>query len=370
MAILRLKFTRQTRDKLAQALWALNWVSVVAGIVLFALGLSFKIELKKRAEVMEHRNSVQSLPNFLLVVGIVACAINLLGGKICHDCADATRFTRWRIYLLPYIVGTFFFTFVILLGALMCLMVRSDLEEAFHHGLRNGMRFYKDTDTPGRCFLKRTIDLLQMDFRCCGNNGFRDWFEMQWMSARYLDPNSKDVMDRLKSNVDGKYLVDGVPFSCCNPSSPRPCIQHSVTNNSAHYNYDYLTEELNLWMRGCRDALLEHFSAFVHAIATVGVLVWLFELSVLVGVRYLQTSMMNATPPSEEGVQDQNEVCEGWLLENSILETARSNLNIIKNLGKSNQVNADDDEGNASAPPADYGPGGTLPTTILPGEKA
>lgn len=62
-------------------------------------------------------------------------------------------------------------------------------------GLRNGIRFYKDTDVPGRCFQKETIDRLQMEFRCCGNNNFKDWFEVQWISNRYLDFTSKEVKE-------------------------------------------------------------------------------------------------------------------------------------------------------------------------------
>lgn len=84
---------------------------------------------------------------------------------------------------------------------------------------------------------------------------------------------------RIKSNVDGRYLVDGVPFSCCNPSSPRPCIQYQVTNNSAHYSYDYQTEELNLWRRGCREALLNYYSGMMSSMGAVILLVWLFEVT-------------------------------------------------------------------------------------------
>lgn len=84
---------------------------------------------------------------------------------------------------------------------------------------------------------------------------------------------------RIKSNVDGRYLVDGVPFSCCNPSSPRPCIQYQVTNNSAHYSYDYQTEELNLWRRGCREALLQYYSSMMSSMGAFVLLVWLFEVT-------------------------------------------------------------------------------------------
>ncbi|KFV46233.1 Photoreceptor outer segment membrane glycoprotein 2, partial [Tyto alba] len=332
MAVLKVKFTKTKRDKLAQILWVLNWVSVVSGIILFSLGLFLKIEIKKRNEVMA-RGDVNSVPNMLISVGVIACIINFLGGKICYDCPDANKFSRWKLVMLPYIVCTFCLTFCILVGALMCYTMRSELEESLYLGLRDAIKFYKDTDIPGRCFLKKTVDMLQIGFKCCGNNGFRDWFEIQWVSARYLNMASKEVLDRLKSNVDGKFLVDGVPFSCCNPSSPRPCIQYQLTNNSAHYHYDFLTEELNIWVKGCREALLEYYTAIMRSVGIAALLIWLFELSVLTGVRYLQTAMKNVLLLGDlEGESD------GWLLENSFVETAKYKISIIKNLGKANQI--------------------------------
>lgn len=74
--------------------------------------------------------------------------------------------------------------------------------------------------------------------------------------------------------------MDGVPFSCCNINSPRPCIQYQITNNSAHFNYDYQTEELNLWSKGCHQALVEYFAYIMHSIGLIVLLIWLFEVSI------------------------------------------------------------------------------------------
>uniref|UniRef100_A0A672F7U5 Peripherin 2-like a n=1 Tax=Salarias fasciatus TaxID=181472 RepID=A0A672F7U5_SALFA len=333
MAVLKVKFTKTKRDKLAQVLWILNWISVVTGVILFSLGLFLKVEINKRGELMAERD-IQYVPNMLIAVGLIACAINFLGGKICYDCVDTTKFLRWKLIMLPYIICTFFFTFCVLVGAVMCYSMHGELEEALRLGLTEAMKFYKDTDTPGRCFLKRTVDMLQIQFQCCGNSGYKDWFQIQWISNRYLDMSHKEVMDRLRSNVEGKYLMDGVPFSCCNIDSPRPCIQQQITNNSAHFNYEHQTEELNLWMKGCRQALLEYYT---HIVQSIVMSVCLFQLSVLTGVRYLQTSLENVL---RQG--DPNSESDGWLLENSFMETARINLNIIKNLGKNNQIDTGD----------------------------
>lgn len=359
MAVLKFKFTKTKRDKLAQVLWILNWISVVTGVILFSMGLFLKVEINKRGELMAERD-IQYVPNMLITVGIIACAINFLGGKICYDCVDTTKFLRWKLIMLPYIICTFFFTFCVLVGAVMCYSMHGELEEALKLGLTEAMKFYKDTDTPGRCFLKRTMDLLQIQFQCCGNNGYRDWFQIQWISNRYLDMSHREVMDRFRSNVEGKYLMDGVPFSCCNIDSPRPCIQQQITNNSAHFNYEHQTEELNLWMKGCRQALLEYYTHIVQSIGLTVLITWLFELSVLTGVRYLQTSLENVIRKG-----DPNSESDGWLLENSFMETARINLNIIKNLGKCNQIDtANNGDPNIDVPctsKAQYGPDNVPP---------
>ncbi|XP_061600230.1 photoreceptor outer segment membrane glycoprotein 2 [Cololabis saira] len=354
MAVLKVTFTKTKRDKLAQVLWILNWISVVTGAILFSLGLFLKVELNKRGEFMAE-GDVQYMPNMLIAVGLIACAINFLGGKICYDCVDTTKFLRWKLIMLPYIICTFFFTFSVLLGALMCYSMHWHLEETLNSGLEQAIRFYKDTDIPGRCFLKHSVDMLQIQFQCCGNNGFKDWFQIQWISNRYLDMNQKDVADRLRSNVEGKFLMDGVPFSCCNINSPRPCIQQQITNNSAHFNYEHQTEELNLWRKGCRQTLLEYYTDIIQSIGLTVLITWLFELSVLTGVRYLQTSLENVL---RQG--DPDSESDGWLLENSFMETARMNLHIIKNLGKSNQIDtADNGDPNIDVPStskAHYGP--------------
>ncbi|XP_078263225.1 LOW QUALITY PROTEIN: photoreceptor outer segment membrane glycoprotein 2-like [Rhinoraja longicauda] len=365
MAVLGVRFTKSRRDKLAQVLWILNWVSLLTGMVLINLGVYLHQEMRKRREVLASEGAAW-VPNMLVAVGAIACGVNLLGGKICHDCWD-NKFPRWRLLMLPYIICTFFFTFCILGGGgggLMCYGMRSRMEKSLYLGLQRTMMFYKDTDTPGRCYLKKTVDELHFEFHCCGNNGFRDWFEIQWISSRYLDMNSKEVQVRLKSNVDGKYLMDGIPFSCCNFNSPRPCIQFQLTNHSAHYNYNHLTGELNHWTTGCRQALLDHYTQIIHpeSIGLSVLIIWFFEVSVLIGVRYLQTALENV-----QFQGDPDSESEGWLLQNDFAEKAKTNFNIIKNLRKVDQIStvSQAEDPNMDINIAGYGPD-NIPPKFIP----
>lgn len=194
MALLKVKFDQKKRVKLAQGLWLMNWLSVLVGIVLFSLGLFLKIELRKRSEVMNNSES-HFVPNSLIGVGVLSCVFNSLAGKICYDALDPAKYAKWKPWLKPYLAVCIFFNVILFLVALCCFLLRGSLESTLAYGLKNGMKYYRDTDTPGRCFMKKTIDMLQIEFKCCGNNGFRDWFEIQWISNRYLDFSSKEVKE-------------------------------------------------------------------------------------------------------------------------------------------------------------------------------
>lgn len=145
-------------------------------------------------QVMDNTD-VHIVPNTLMIVGLASLGINYFASKICQDALDAGRFPRWKNFLKPYFAISCFFTVLMLLAVIMSFATKGSLESSLKAGLRNGIRFYKDTDTPGRCFQKQNIDRLQMEFRCCGNNDFRDWFEVQWISNRYLDFGSKEVKE-------------------------------------------------------------------------------------------------------------------------------------------------------------------------------
>ncbi|KAK1171065.1 peripherin-2-like [Acipenser oxyrinchus oxyrinchus] len=343
MALMTVKFNLKKRVTLAQTLWLMNWFSVMAGVLVFSLGLVLKVELRKRSEMMDNAES-HFVPNSLICVGILACALNAFGGKICYDSLDLAKYSKWKPFLKPFLATCFIFNILLLLTAGLCFTMRLALESTLMHGLKSGMRYYKDTDTPGRCYMKTTLDMMQIEFRCCGNNNYKDWFEIQWISNRYLDFSSKEVKDRIKSNVDGKYLMDGVPFSCCNPSSPRPCIQYQITNNSAHYSYDHQSEELNIWTRGCREALLSYYSNMLNSIGILVLLVLLLEGAVMVGLRYLHTSLESLSNP-----EDPESESEGWLLQKSVKETVSSFLKGLKSMAKSNQVDSDAEAGGGEA---------------------
>lgn len=194
MPFMPVKFNLQKRVKLAQGLWMLYWFSVMVGILVFSLGIFFKIELRKRSEMMDNDES-HLVPNLLILVGLLACGINAFGGKVCHDSLDPLKFSKWKPMLKTYLLLSCGFNVLLLVTAALCFLMQFAMYLTLAEGLKNSIKFYKDTDTPGRCFMKRTLDMTQIEFRCCGNNNYRDWFEVQWISNRYLDMSNDAVKE-------------------------------------------------------------------------------------------------------------------------------------------------------------------------------
>ncbi|KAM7389857.1 hypothetical protein PAMP_023807 [Pampus punctatissimus] len=351
MALLKMKFTQQRRVRVAQGLWLMSWLAVMCGTFVFLLGVYLKTELLRRAEVMDN-TEIHVVPNILMLVGLASIGTNWVASRVCQDSLDPSRFPRWKVLLLAWFVAATLICCALIVVVVLSYALQGSLEESLKVGLRNGIRFYKDTDVPGRCFQKETIDRLQLEFRCCGNNNFKDWFEVQWVSNRYLDFTSKDVKDRIRSNVDGRYLLDGVPFSCCNPASPRPCLRYHLTDNSAHYNYEFQSEELNLYNRGCRQALVDYYMDLMNSTGPGVLSVILIQISVLLSLRYLQTAVEGAM-----ALEDPTGDSEGYLLEKGVKETIEdvkaSVLSMLK-FGEVNPTAAGSPEGaDAEKPAAD-----------------
>ena len=140
MALLKVKFDQKKRVKLAQGLWLMNWFSVLAGIIIFGLGLFLKIELRKRSDVMNNSES-HFVPNSLIGVGVLSCVFNSLAGKICYDALDPAKYAKWKPWLKLYLAVCVLFNVVLFLVALCCFLLRGSLESTLAHGLKNGMKF-------------------------------------------------------------------------------------------------------------------------------------------------------------------------------------------------------------------------------------
>nr|KAF6275563.1 retinal outer segment membrane protein 1 [Myotis myotis] len=136
---------------------------------------------------------------------------------------------------------------------------------------------------------------------------------------RAWEPPREPQDGRIQSNVEGLYLTDGVPFSCCNPHSPRPCLQDRLSDPHAHPLFDPRQPNLNLWAQGCHGVLLGHLQGLASTLGSLLAVTFLLQTPVLLGLRYLQTALEGLG-----GVIDGAGETQGYLLPGGLRHRLRT----------------------------------------------
>ncbi|CAO2584614.1 Rod outer segment membrane protein 1 [Lemmus lemmus] len=282
----------QPRIRLAQGLWLLSWLLALAGGLTLLCSGHLLVQLWHLGTFLAPSCPFPALPQTALAAGAMALGTGLGGAGASRASLDAARYPPWRGVLSPLLAaGTAAGGGLLALALGLTLVLPASLHQGLEEGLEAALAHYKDTEVPGHCQAKRLMDELQLRYHCCGRHGYKDWFGVQWVSNRYLDPSDQDVVDRIQSNVEGLYLIDGVPFSCCNPHSPRPCLQSQLSDSYAHPLFNPRQPNLNLWVQGCHEVLLGHLQGLSATVGSMLAVTFLLQALVLLGLRYLQTAL-------------------------------------------------------------------------------
>jgi hypothetical protein len=123
-----------------------------------------------------------------------------------------------------------------------------------------------------RIFVKQSVNvLLFFPLNSCGP-------ELLFLGL-FADIFASPSCSRIQSNVEGLYLTDGVPFSCCNPHSPRPCLQSRLSDLYAHPLFDPRQPNLNLWAQGCHEVLLGHLQGLSNTLGSILAVTFLLQVS-------------------------------------------------------------------------------------------
>lgn len=308
--VLPLVLPLQPRIRLAQGLWLLSWLLALAGGLALLCSGHLLVQLWHFRTFLAPSCPFSALPQAALAAGAVALGTGLVGAGASRASLDAAQYPPWRRVLGPLLVaGTAGGGGLLVLALALALALPGSLDAGLEEGLGAAMAHYKDTEVPGHCHAKQLMDELQLRHHCCGRHGYKDWFGVQWVSSRYLDPSDQDTVDRIQSNVEGLYLMDGVPFSCCNPHSPRPCLQTQLSDPHAHPLFDPRQPNLNLWDQGCHEVLLGHLQGLASTLGSTLAVTVLLQTLVLLGLRYLQTALEGLG-----GVIDGEGEAQGYLL--------------------------------------------------------
>lgn len=194
--VLPLVLPLQPRIRLAQGLWLLSWLLALAGGLTLLCSGHLLVQLWHLGTFLAPSCPFAALPQVALAAGAVALGTGLVGAGASRASLDAAQYPPWRGVLGPLLVASTAGGGGLLVLALgLALALPGSLDIGLEEGLATALAHYKDTEVPGHCHAKRLLDELQLRYHCCGRHGYKDWFGIQWVSSRYLDPNDQDVVE-------------------------------------------------------------------------------------------------------------------------------------------------------------------------------
>ncbi|XP_041467635.1 trithorax group protein osa-like [Lytechinus variegatus] len=299
--ILAINLNEGGRQTIAVLLVILHVITLLGAVGLCTVGFFLRFTLQSKVSLVEGYDG-NVLPIVLMVVGGLTALVNLAGSKVAFDVGNPANRKRLRSLLMVILVLLIVVLIALLTAGSMCFAHRHHLSRSFHNGLIKAMGKYHEDST-----LKYDIDMLQIKNTCCGNNGYEDWFDVQWINNNFLDISNSKIQSKMTT---GKYLTDDVPFSCCRPKSPRPCIHHQVQDNDIHYNYDYQTD-LTLHPVGCKEQLMEYFGSKFNQLGAASFGLLGVQVLALLLARYLQTSIAGAIAEGDPEAPTPGFLCPG-----------------------------------------------------------
>lgn len=187
MAFVSIRMTEMKRRCYSKVLFAIAWVSILFGCILLVGGLYIKIHIEGKMNLIEGYNS-NILLIALLMVGVFLILLDLVGGKLLYDVDDVSRRKTVVPTLMLFLIFLLVLNLLLFSTGLMCFIHQIHLRNSFHDGLLSAMSKYSENDT-----VKVEFDLLQIEFTCCGNDGYEDWFDIQWISNMYLNLDDQRV---------------------------------------------------------------------------------------------------------------------------------------------------------------------------------
>ncbi|KAH0951475.1 hypothetical protein HN011_002049 [Eciton burchellii] len=222
-------------------LFIFNFIFVLCGIAILALGVVVKVGSKNYAERMKDITDNLTFPAItLIVIGSIIFVIAFFG------CCGAIRESHCMVVTFATLLLTVLIIQVAV--AIYAFVVLKDIDNIQDFGEIYNKSFFlnydKDTND------KEIVDSIQKELDCCGSTDYRDF---------------------------GNILHRSIPGSCCNKPSDEICEPYMVTNK-----------------RGCAKALEEVFKSACGILGGIALGIAVIELIGIIFALCLANSIRNA----------------------------------------------------------------------------
>ena len=182
-----ISFSEEARSRFCLVVGVGSSFCLLSSLVLVGTGAYIKISTEKFTVLIEDYEETV-LPYMLITVGLLSAVFNFFGGFFFFGSANPKKREVFRRVLFAHCVGSTVMCVILFVGGVMCFSRLAGIEDAFNRGLRKAMQKYSyEAD------MKVTMDLLQVQYFCCGNDGYEDWFGVPWIHEDFLNVESAEV---------------------------------------------------------------------------------------------------------------------------------------------------------------------------------
>lgn len=178
MYILPVAISEKGRLHYCDVLSLLNFVYLAFSLGLLALGAQIRYSLSHLDHIYIGFDD-DTLPLLLVGVGSLSVVSNIIGGLVCYTAKVERQRPKTTVALRAHVIVSVVLALVTCTCAVLCFVSKSSLSKAFERGIRQSMEAYGNDPKA-----KNNMDVLQMDYRCCGNGGYKDWFITPWILDR------------------------------------------------------------------------------------------------------------------------------------------------------------------------------------------
>ncbi|KAM6977948.1 tetraspanin-15 [Aplochiton taeniatus] len=204
--------------KITLIIYATIWW-LIGGFIL-AIGIYAEVE-RQRYKTLD---GVFLAPAILLIVlGLIMFIVSFLG--VLASMRDNLTLLKVFMYTLTVCL------LLELLGGILALLFRNPTLNLMNKNIRKGMvNYYDDLD------FKNIMDFVQIKFKCCGGQEFKDWEVNMYHNCSAPGP-----------------LACGVPYTCCQTKS------NEVINTLCGFRIlkeERQAAERAIFIRGCTDAVV------------------------------------------------------------------------------------------------------------------
>ncbi|ESO07792.1 hypothetical protein HELRODRAFT_170345 [Helobdella robusta] len=293
MFLVDIKLNAKTRKILSTFLTFMNLLAVLEAKTVLLCGVYLHIKHAELSDVIGDGFALKALPILAEVMGVMGLCISSFAVYVLFRCRIESY--RRRKSLIPTIATNLLVLLAFTWLALVILTMnvfsfqgdsRTDilglrLEYIFEGVIREAMRLYKKD-----VVVKSAIDRMQMKLECCGEDLYTDWLQLAWVNEKYLssEENSNSFTGSLNYERAG-YELQGVPFSCCDLNSNKPCHYRDIRSEPFFQKHEDKT--FTIHAKGCKSAINAYMLETIKVFGLVAITNVVFNFSAAISSRFL-----------------------------------------------------------------------------------